>query len=136
MSRSSLIEGLLVTLVVTGDFKGLVPPADQVWIGQHLVRPSVSLASWQLEDCDVARAIGTDQGFRINKGQACGLFKTGDESSTPPVNATGGPAPDVAMSMSKTAIRFRAKAATPRRRLFSTWLKRISSLGSTGVASN
>ena len=28
MSRSSLIEGLLVTLVVTGDFKGLVPPDE------------------------------------------------------------------------------------------------------------
>jgi hypothetical protein len=30
----------------------------------------VSLAGWQLEDCDVARAIGNDQGFIINKGQA------------------------------------------------------------------
>jgi hypothetical protein len=70
MRRSSLIAGLLVTLVVTGDFKGLVSPADQAWIGQHPVRPSASLAGWQLEDCDVARAIGNDQGFIINKGQA------------------------------------------------------------------
>src|SRR3984893_4491748 len=108
----------LATATALGDFKRLVPPAGQVWIGRTSHDRAWASPVGNLNIETPPARLATIRVSSSIKPRPCGLFKAGDDSSTPAVNATCGPVADAAMLMSKTAIRFRVKAATARRRLF------------------
>ena len=105
------------TATEPGDSKRLAPSTGQVWIGSTSQDRGWISPVGNLNIATPPSRLATIRVSSSMKSRPCGLLKAGDDSSTPPVNVTCGPAADVAMSMSKSATRCRMKAATARRRL-------------------